>query len=106
MLYLGFTVEPNSDGAVYTCPKCQEKYRYGLNACPDRLAAELKAHVCSPPRRDWSEWAKGQLRLYKAKREKAEFKGLTQESIDARPSDWYRRSETTNARLARILEGR
>jgi hypothetical protein len=103
-IYHNHTHRPTPEGEEYACITCSEVSRYGLQADPDVIEQELRAHTWSP-RRDWSEWAKGQLRLYKAKRAKAEFRGLRQADIDRKPDDWMWKSDSINARLKRLGVG-
>jgi hypothetical protein len=105
--YKGYDVAVDSDGATYSCPTCREPLRYGNHADVDTLNAELDSHKCAPPapRFDWPAWAEREYDAYKRKREgKAE--ALTQQQIDGREKDWYKRSQTTNAKIARLLEAK
>jgi hypothetical protein len=122
MIYRNFIVTPMAEGARYACQKCEEEYVYSLNADVDVLNSELDSHVCEPalPRRDWSEWAKGQWDMYKARKaeqEKVEA-GLQDKPVKFSDCDGSP-SETVNHELlarirrardereaARILEGR
>jgi hypothetical protein len=69
----------------------------------DTLNAELDAHKCAPPapRFDWPAWAEREYHAYKRKRESKP--ALSQAEIDSREKDWHKRSETTNAKIARLL---
>jgi hypothetical protein len=105
MNYNGFSVTIDADGATYTCPTCQEPMRYGNNADVDVLNSELDSHRCAPrPGVKIREQARGMIAAFRAKRRSKGI--LSQAEIDARPSDWYRRSETTNGKMAKLMEGR
>lgn len=56
------------------------------------------------PRTDFRALARQLLRQHRAKKE-AEGK-MRQQDIDGRAADWYEGSETTNGRMAKLLEGK
>jgi hypothetical protein len=53
-------------------------------------------------------WAEREIRLYKARRrpkgKPAREPEITQRSIDTKPADWMYWSDSTAARLARVLK--
>jgi hypothetical protein len=103
MNYNGFSVTIDADGATYTCPTCQEPMRYGNNADVDVLNSELDSHRCAPPSPRPGLLIREKVRrLLRARKEKP-FGGLSQAEIDSRPDDWMHKSDSTNAKVARIL---
>jgi hypothetical protein len=104
--YKGYDVAVDSDGATYSCPICREPLRYGNHADIDVLNSELDSHKCQQPAPRPGLVIRRQARKL-AQAWKAKRAGIiTQESIDGREKDWHKRSETTNAKIARLLEAK
>lgn len=100
--YNGFDACSDCHGVSYACPHCGEVYRYGNNADVDLIDADLASHRCPAPV-DFRAEARRILAAYWKRKEKATDNRLSQAQIDGRDVDWHKDSETTNAKLARIL---
>lgn len=106
--YKNFDVEIGTDGATYTCVNCQHVLRYGDFADPDHINSDIDSHVCSEsfgPPPSFNERAKVMLAKYWAKKGRATDNRLSQAQIDSKPDDWMHKSESVNAKVARIIQG-
>ena len=109
MRYKGFFFEPKPEGASYTCPECSEVLLYGLQADPDAIDSDIDSHNCDAEK-NWRARCKRAVADYNARKRAPEaipqkpFTGLTQAQIDARTDNGHKRSDTINARLARLMK--